>query len=252
MTAPPPSVTNVDFHQAAFEALADGIHPGAVPTGSAILVDASPGGRRVNLGTPDLAVVSLPAGGGNQVLPLEHRNPYPASWPLFAVTSTSFQVPFLGVAEDGAPTVRHTTSTTITWEFVDCGNVTLAPVISSVRDLSIDGQPATDEIQSTTATPLVTWERPRQGRPAAYIVRIVHVLAEAPFARGGVGRLVVTPDIHRVRIPAGLLQPGEPYYFQVIAVASSEPRSRSQLEILFVPPRTQVVDALSNTIRVQQ
>ena len=88
-------------------------------------------------------------------------------------------------------------------------------------------------------------------RPAAYIVRIVHVIPVTPFATGGIGRLVLTPDTDRVQIPDGVLQPGEHYYFQVIAVASSQPRGRGQLEILFVPPRAQLVDALSGTIRVE-
>src|SRR5262249_26445381 len=65
MTAPPRQVTHLGFRQADFEALADGIHPGSVPTGASALIDASPGGQRVNLGTPDLAVASLPAGRGN-------------------------------------------------------------------------------------------------------------------------------------------------------------------------------------------
>jgi hypothetical protein len=251
MTAPPPSVTYLDFRQDAFEALADGIHPGAVPTGATVFVDASPGGRRVNLGTPDLAVVTLPAGSGDQRLPLEHRNPYPASWPLFAVTGATFQVPFVGVAEDGSPTVRNTSSNALAWEFVERGHVTLAPLLTSVRDLFIDGEPARDQVQPTTATPVLTWERPRHGWPAAYVIRIVRVIPQAPFAQPGVGRLVVAPDVHRVRIPSGVLQPGEHYYFQVVAVASSQPRRKDQLEILFVPPRARTADAFSSTIRVQ-
>jgi len=251
LTAPPSALVHLDYRQAAYEALADGIHPGTVPGGPTIFVDASPGGRRVNLGTPDLAVVVLPPGGDTQVLPLSVRNPYPASWPLFASTGTTFQVPFVGVAEDGSPIVRQTASSMAAWEFVDRGHVTLAPVISPVRDLSIDGKPATDQILPSTATPLVTWERPRHGSPAAYVVRIVHVLPQAPFRQGGIARLVVTPDIHSVRIPAGVLLPGEHYYFTVLTVASSEPRSREQLDIMLVPPRAQFIDAFSSTIRVE-
>ena len=251
MTEPPSFVTRLRFRQAALEALGEGIHPGSVPTGATIFLDASPGGRRVNLGTPDLAVVAgVPAGSGDQVLPLEYRNPYPASWPRFVVSAVSFQAPFLGVGDDGSPVPRQTASTVLSWELVEHDDVTIAPVISPVRDVQIDGEPATDEIQDTTATPIVTWERPRRGWPAAYVVRIVRVVAQAPFTVRGIGRLVVAPDVHRVRIPAGVLQGGEHYYFQVVTVASSQPRGRGQLEILFVPPRAEVVDALSTTIRI--
>jgi hypothetical protein len=251
LTTPPPVVTNTDFQQAAFEALANDIHPGSVPTGSSIAIDASPAGRRVNSGTPDLVVASLPAASGNHVVPFQYRNPYPASWPLFAVSSTSFQVPFVGVAADGTPTARQTTSTTLSWEFVADGSLRMAPVVSPAREISINGQPASDQIQTTTATPVLTWERPRHGLPAAYAIRIVHVIADAPYAVTGIGRLVLPPDVERVRIPAGVLQSGEHYYFQVIAIASSEPRRRGELDIMFVPPHAAAMDAFSGTIRIE-
>lgn len=251
MTAPPLSTTRVDFRQGDFEALADGVRSGAVVIGADVLIDVSVGRQRVNLGTPDLAVVFPPPGNGNQVLPLQYRNPYPSSWPLFAVGGATYQVPFTGIADDGSPTPRQTSSSTASWEFVERGAATVFPVISPVRDVTIDGEPVDDEIRDVTATPLLSWKRPRHGSPAAYIVRIAQVNAQAPFASTAATRLVVAPDVHRVRIPAGLLQSGGHYFFRVVAVASSEPRQRGQLDIMFVPPRAQIVDAFSGTIRVE-
>src|SRR5262249_20249359 len=162
----PSLVTTVDVRQAAFEALADDVRPGSVPAATSLVVDASPGGHRVNLGTPDLVVTSLPAGGGDRALAFEHGNPYPAISPLFAATGTAFQVPFVGTAADGTTVVRHTTSTLVFWDFVHRGQVTMAPVITPVRGLTVDGAAPSDGVQASTATPVVAWERPRRGRPA--------------------------------------------------------------------------------------
>lgn len=250
LTAPPAGAARVELRQDAFEAMADDVRAGAVPSGASFIVDVSPGGQRVNLGTPDLALLTLPAGHGDTVLPVEFGNPYPASFPLFTFTSVSFQAPFQGIDESGALVERQRSSSIFAWEFVERGRATLAPLLAPVRDIAIDGRGPSDHIRTTSATPVLSWDRPRRGRPDAYQIRVVRVIGVAPFTQAGIARLVVGPDVRRVRIPAGVLQPGEHYLFRVAAIKSSQPRTHAQLDIMFVPPHAQVVDAFSDTIRV--
>jgi hypothetical protein len=249
MTAPPTLTTSVHHRQAAFEALADAVHPGTTAVGSAVLIDANPAGRVVNLGTPDLAIANLAAGSADQVLPLRYGNPYPAEWRRFSIGITTFRVPFIGPAPGGGTVTRQTSIIAIAWQFIDRDRVTVAPVISPPRAIEIDGERSDADVQVTAATPVLSWARPRLGRAAAYTIRINRLNEAAPFATS-VARLVIDGHTRRIRIPAGLLQPGQHYNFQVRAVATKELRDDSRLEPAFVPPAG-FTDAESVTIRVE-
>jgi len=248
LTALPLLTTTVQLRQAAFEALAGAIHPGTVATGMAMVLDPNPAGRVVNLGTPDLVVASVAAGSGDQALPLVYGNPYPATWPRYVQALPSYQVPYTGPVAGGGTTSRVISLTELVWQFVDCDRATLAPVVSPPRDVEVDGERAGDGVQASAATPVVSWDEPRLGRPAAYSIRIVHLNTAAPFT-SSVARLVLDADTHRIRIPAGLLQPGEHYNFQVRAIATAEQRDAARLEPAFVPPAG-IMEAESGTIRV--
>jgi hypothetical protein len=248
MTTPPIVTTNVDYRQDAFEALASAIHPGAVATGSSVLIDASPSGRVVNLGSPDLAIANLAAGNGDQVLPLAYGNPFPQAWPVYAFALASFQVPYVGPTEAGT-VIRQTTITLLDWEFVGRRRTVVAPLISPPRAIAFDGKTSADEIQITTATPIVTWKQPSHGHATAYVVRVFHLTVADPFVTN-VARLVLTPDTDRIRIPVGVLQRGEYYHLQVRALRSAEDRDDHRLEPSFVPPAAQAT-AESTTIRVE-
>jgi hypothetical protein len=249
MTAPPMVTTTVQHRQAAFEALADAVHPGTTAVGSVVLIDPNPAGRVVNLGTPDLAIASLAPGSADQVLPLRYGNPYPAEWRRFLSGVTTFQVPFIGPEAGGGTVTRQTSIIAIAWQFVDRDRATIAPVISPPRAIEIDGKRSGADVQVTGATPLLTWARPRVGGAAAYTVRINRLNEAAPFTTS-VARLVVDGETRRVRIPAGVLQPGQLYNFQVRAIATAELRDDARLEPAFVPPAG-FTDAVSLTIRVE-
>lgn len=249
MTAPRTLTTSVQYRQAAFEALADAVHPGTIPLGSVLLIDVNPAGRVVNLGTPDLAIASLAPGGADQVLPLRYGNPYPADWRLFSGDISTFQVPFIGPAAGDGTVTRQTSIIAIAWQFIDRDRVTVAPVISPPRAIEIDNKRCDADVQVTAATPVLSWSRPRLGGAAAYTVRVNRLNEAAPFTTL-VARLVIDGDTRRIRIPSGVLQPGQLYNFQVRAVATAELRDESRLEPAFVPPAG-FTDAVSLTIRVE-
>jgi hypothetical protein len=249
MTTPRTVTTTVQHRQAAFEALADAVHPGTTAAGSVVLIDANPVGRVVNLGTPDLAIASLAPGSPDQVLPLRYGNPYPAEWRRFSGGITTFRVPFIGPAPGGGTVTRQTSIIAIAWQFIDRDHATVEPVVSPPRAIEIDGKRSDADVQVTAATPVLSWDRPRLGRAAAYTIRINRLNEAAPFTTS-VARLVLDGDTRRIRIPAGVLQPGQLYNFQVRAVATEELRDDSRLEPAFVPPAG-FTDAESPTIRVE-
>lgn len=96
----------------------------------------------------------------------------------------------------------------------------LAPAISPVRNVRIDGRPANVAQASTGRSPTVSWDAPRLGRPSTYAITI------RPIARMGTGSTVMTAGTFytastSITIPERALDGVNAYVLAVTAISAN-------------------------------
>lgn len=103
------------------------------------------------------------------------------------------------------------------WARIVPGPGAIVPVLSPVLDLRVNGQDGYVPATAVGESPLLSWAPPAVGSAAWYSVRLVRVHAEGTMT-------MVDPPTHlfitsetSVRLPPGILLPGEGYVFRVEA-----------------------------------
>lgn len=96
----------------------------------------------------------------------------------------------------------------------------LRPRISLPQGLEIDGRSAQEARADLRPSPTVRWQPPRQGQVAFYLLKIYNIGKRPNRATPeiSIGTFLTTETT--VRLPRGLLQPGEPYFAELVAVGA--------------------------------
>jgi hypothetical protein len=144
----------------------------------------------------------------DRTVTIDYGHPFPADWTPYAladffVVSVISEEPFtIGVGVIGAiDTVEGLSDQPVT--------VRLGPVESP----TVDGADATQPASAGNA-PLVAWDPPATGTAELYRVAVRRMTDATP--RGPVIASFTTPDTS-VRIPDGVLTPGETYFLEIDA-----------------------------------
>lgn len=88
--------------------------------------------------------------------------------------------------------------------------------LGPVRQPTVDGEAVAVPIDSS-ATPILSWDEPMIGTAASYSVTVRRVDAQAGIR--GVRVAGFTTTATSLRIPDGVMEPGETYFFEISAVA---------------------------------
>jgi hypothetical protein len=90
------------------------------------------------------------------------------------------------------------------------------PHLSLAQNFKVDGTSAITPRILPTATPLVTWDPPASGSAMGYTLVILR-FNPATNSLQTVGRIYTGPDDRGVRLPPGMLTPGNDYVLRITA-----------------------------------
>jgi hypothetical protein len=219
----PRKQATVDWRRASFEAHRAAVHPLAVPLDTSsvrhtlILLPAPGGVAQGVVGyAGELLSGSLLAASQDVTATVEYGDPYPATWGVVANVVHRYQLPLR---------LRGTTGTVGASLMEQAGlpAFTSRPVearLSPPTRLQVDGRDAQQEQDLASRTPLLSWDVPTVGTADAYDVRIfrLYKTPDAPdFTRTETVATLLTAQ-RQVRVPPGVLQPGEAYAVRIGAM----------------------------------
>ncbi|WP_218158111.1 hypothetical protein [Stigmatella aurantiaca] len=213
----------VDWRRASFEAHRAAVHPLAVPLDTSsvrhtLILAPAPGGvaQGVVGYAGELLSGSILAASQDVTATVEYGDPYPATWGVVANVVHRYQLPLR---------LRGTTGT-VGASLVDQAELqafTSRPVearLSPPTRLQVEGRNAQQEQDLPSRTPLLTWEAPTVGTADVYDVRVFRLYKtpdEPAFTRTETVATLLTAQ-RQVRIPPGVLQPGEAYAVRIGAM----------------------------------
>jgi hypothetical protein len=238
----------LDWKVSAFAAAASEVHPAATFRRSTFYMDPAPHGVTAGVVgfTSSLLRLERPMWeAADAVGTLVYGNPFPATWDLRAMAVSTFIV--------SLPVPDSTPFTVITNIDVYAPASTLSgtpilPRIRPPRGLTLDGATAYDPRTVSADSHVLAWQEPSTGAPAdAYVVRVVR-LGAPDDERITVYLSGRTPS---VRLPPGILQPGQRYYFDVRAVLAEGIDVSSHPFMLDNPLRSSIASAVSGVVTVQ-
>lgn len=209
--------TRVRVQTSAFEPFVSVAHPSAAignPVGSVFAYAPAP--RAGGVGdfegrSTQLAAVAVATRGQNIDLTMTHGRPF-GSWPLQTESRLPVTVPLMvsGRVFSRSFDAIHVTRT-------DSDVVVLE--VSPPTALRLNGSPAQAPLAGVGTSPVLAWSAPAVGVPSAYVVTISRLSGGVTITETLVARLR-TP-FTRVRIPPGVLLPGEAHFAIVTAVKST-------------------------------
>ncbi|WP_164010371.1 hypothetical protein [Pyxidicoccus trucidator] len=205
------------FHDADFAVARADLHPDAEPTpgrAPSLVVSAMPTGYAHGFfsSIPDLLDTDLQEGTPSE--PLRYGNPFPAAWRPVATVVYPLSVNY---ALDGTRPTRQSGSLVHTDVLRRVVGRPLAPILTPVRDMRVEGAPGTLNRVLQSLTPEVSWSAPAVGVPSGYEVwvRELYVLGTRTVA--GIPLRLRTAQ-SRVTLPPGALESGRSYYLTVRAL----------------------------------
>ncbi|NTX62080.1 hypothetical protein HUA74_15575 [Myxococcus sp. CA051A] len=205
-----------EFHEAAFTPAIADVHPRAERTPGRqpeLGVSVLPAGKGPGFfsSIPDLLEADLHE--GSPALPLRYGNPFPREWP--AVVSVVYPVSVTFALAGTQPT-RQSAGVSYTNLLRKVEGQPLAPLLTPVRSLSIDGAVATVDQTMTSLTPTLSWSAPAAGTPSAHEVSIRRLFVSGTRTVAALGVRIRTAQSH-VTLPPGVLVPGASYIMSVRA-----------------------------------
>jgi hypothetical protein len=141
-------------------------------------------------------------------------NPFPASWTPFVGLTYEITVPFTATGASTlvqAPAELYLSSTQM-----PAKDTPLAPVITPVLNMKLNGTALTQKQATATLTPTLTWDPPSTGVPTGYRVT-VNQLSVVGSGSAYQPLLDLFTNDHSIVIPDGVLGAGKEYFFTVRA-----------------------------------
>ena len=207
----------VDWKLAAFDGLMTAVNPSAVcflcNTWTLRTVPATwtPGQYY-----PDRSIAladGWSGAGADANVTYQYGNPYPSSWDRTMVGGGNYQVEYTapGATEAG---------TQLGWIFArspvvaGTSNVTIAPVVSPVQGLKVNGADAFQAASGITLTPTLSWSAPATGQATSYSVYVLQVKNQGGYTDFATAAVLLTKDTS-VTVAPDILQTGNSYVFEV-------------------------------------
>lgn len=205
-----------------FESLARAAHPSATVSYNTIDLGTLQNYRE--FGTyaawPDVGLAFDYTPGDGDLSPVfEIGDLFPREWPLFSNVQMNATVRYTIALPDGTTSKpRSFSALAIAREPLERGSHPLiTPKQGPARELRLNGLDATGKLTGVGTTPLLSWAAPTLGTPTYYQLRLYRLFASADgfLNRSPVANLY-TPQT-QLRLPPGLLNPGQNYYVQVVS-----------------------------------
>lgn len=215
---PQTSMLTLDWRRSAFAALREQLHRYAVPDTQSLFVEVQPGGAAHGSfsAAPDLVLSSPPSGEDDLSFgPVSFGNPFPPEWPIIYGAMHTFSVPY---SLPGARQAVRLRASVMSQALGADGGQPIVPRVGPVRALTVAGADAWGNLSGVGVTPLLAWSPPEFGEPTEYLIEIIHLTKAAmtPTTEAETIALLRT-TMPRIRVPPGLLEPGEAYVFSVLA-----------------------------------
>ncbi|HEX5748969.1 MAG TPA: hypothetical protein VFZ09_22200 [Archangium sp.] len=249
MSEPPALTAPIHWDLAAYRNLASAVNPRATVLSQIMVFDVLP--TPLDYGAisavPQLVEFIQPPTAGDMRADFVYANPYPSSWNPIGVTESRFQVPYqlpgttTPAVLSGSVSYRDTLSTFL--------SRTIAPPFGPVRQPLIEGMDARQPVTLTTTTPELSWTAPSTEQDVSYnyIVFIHQLTVQSPATVSRFVGSLRTKDT-RVRLPPGLLSPGNAYVF--IFDVNTTPGSGLLRQVFRVPVPITGAQALSEIVTV--
>jgi hypothetical protein len=238
----------LDWKVSAFAAAASEVHPAATFRRSTFYLDPAPYGVSAGVVgfTSDLLRLERPIGeAADAVGTLVYGNPFPATWDSWAKAVNTFSIVL--PVPDSTP-FSVTAHIDVSAPASTLSGTPILPRIRPPRGLTLDGAAAYDPRTVSAASHALAWQEPSTGAPAdAYVVRVMRL---GTFDDESI-TFYLSGKTPFVRLPPGILQPGQRYYFDVRAVLAEGSDVSSQPFMLENPLRSSVASAVSGVVTVQ-
>lgn len=141
-------------------------------------------------------------------------NPFPSAWTPFASLSYELSVPLTAAGASSqvdVPAEIYISTTTL-----PTSNSPLAPVITPVLNVKLNGSGLTQKLNTTLLSPTLSWDAPATGTPTGYRVS-VYQLSKTGSASSYQLLLDLYTNGNSMTIPAGVLSAGNEYFFGIRA-----------------------------------
>ncbi|ATB31214.1 PKD domain-containing protein [Melittangium boletus] len=220
LTTLPLTSRQMTVQASAFESLARAAHPNAVLSGNFASLGTQVGYSQfgtVNNGWPDLATASIESEVGDFTASFQYGNPYPGEWNSFSYVLVGARVPYTLARPDGGTSTHWISASLIAREPLSGTEpVTVVPRIGPPQGLSLNGLSATENRTNVGLLPLVSWTPHTLGTPSHYNLRLYRLYLSGNTVLRQYVASLYTP-LTQLRLPPGLLIPGERYFLQVAA-----------------------------------
>jgi hypothetical protein len=177
---------------------------------------------------------------------LSYGNPYPSGWEPMAQFNSLYS--YAVTNHDGSRTLRISESFLSTEAASDLVSSPVRPRISLPRAFQVEGTPATTPRILGSATPLVSWEPPALGTVTGYTLQISR-FNTATNSLTNVARIYMGPEERSVRLPSGLLVPGNDYVLRLTAQHMPGVRTERGWFTLVVPSASATTNSALLTLQ---
>lgn len=125
---------------------------------------------------------------------------------------------------DGTPRSRSMLAEAFWSANLDASTTAFTSQLGFPRNLGINGTALTADLSGVGVTPELTWEAPAKGSPDQYIVTLDQLTANSSNATRASGTRTATFVLTgtRLRLPPGIILPGNTYTFSVSAFSRQE------------------------------
>ncbi|HET8901674.1 MAG TPA: fibronectin type III domain-containing protein [Holophagaceae bacterium] len=220
LDVPQASSLRLNWQRSAFAALAPGVNPAAVPSGSFFFTYAYP--LPSSYGLPANAFELLdytgPGTGDVDLGDLPYGNPFPASWSVAAETYEAFNVSYLAPgATSPLVLTRYSYQATTT---LPTAAAPVTPLLGPIQAPKINGKDLFANQLSVGTNPTLSWNPPSVGAPSGYVISCYRLFAS------GTGSSIQTVGRFRTRttsikLPSGILAAGNTYVFTIAAIRAN-------------------------------
>ena len=217
LAAVPQNSFSTRFAISQFEQLAAAGTPGAQVSGTYLLLESQPGGLAYgpfSTSADLIEVLSTPGAADKDTGALSYGNPFPTSWGTYANVITGFNVSYTLPNAPSPLTVQG--SIIYAADASTLGATGLTPPIGPVRNIKVNGQPATSLLANVTTTPTITFDPPALGTPTSYFITVAGVTVSGGMLGTRVVALFRTQGTS-ITVPPGPLALGAAYVVSISA-----------------------------------
>lgn len=168
-------------------------------------------------GTVDLAVTGSQIGMTTVTGVMSFLIPGDATWDLYGGVMVAYDACRTAPGASAQACISVGLSETLPLATLTSGPIT--PVLTGPRNIRVDGMTLDSDRTGISLTPLIEWDPPTTGTPSYYRIQIRTFPSSGGHSQ--VGNLIVEGSQQRVRIPAGLLQPGSVYALRFLTTVEA-------------------------------